>query len=709
MKKVSIMAVAAFCLLLPVSIAAQEIYSKATLPAPGTPGKIVTLTDDIRGPWVDTGSAWIPLTSKVNVRWFGATGNGVTDDSAAIQAALNAAADFTNASSTLYFPAGKYRIAQPVSKDFSTSRSQLIVEGDGSSSKLLLNVSSTATALTFINGYDVLLRNLIFVGPDDRANLGRGISFINVLMASVEHCSFFGLHSTVMSWGGVIHAQGSRLFVRNSSFRACSGNHVLNTGNITVQDWKEFHGENLEFIDFGVLDGVYHTIIASPDGWIRLGNVYTPINSYTGGFATMRNIVSDEGAASQLKAYTDNGNQIQSILVDNWRANNGVTKGFWFHNVKNAVISHSQVAYQPSAVQDGFEAVLATNVNLLVVERSQFLYNSNAITLGAGTLAARIVDSTYGHLNNPGGAKITIDNAGQEVQSANPSTFLLAAQQPALSTAGSGVFYLDNATGRLMGSFLGSSFFPLHGGAFTNSLVDNFSVASIDPLKWVYTQTGTGSVSGAQSNGLLNFTARNNCTSCDDSAYYESANSYDFTMSGSVSVQAILNLKATPNHPAFWSQGLEVWQGTKLLYMMRFDNRSSLLIVDEAGTTYAVNDNYWRIRYEAGFVKFETAPDGLNWTVRKSSQSVVTPNKVKIRLRVRAGYTQVVTGQAQFDNFKFTQFLLPVLNDNGSVVKANGDIEFTDSTKGFILKAPNGKRYRVTVDDTGQLKTTLLP
>jgi hypothetical protein len=130
---------------------------------------------------------------------------------------------------------------------------------------------------------------------------------------------------------------------------------------------------------------------------------------------------------------------------------------------------------------------------------------------------------------------------------------------------------------------------------------------------------------------------------------------------------------------------------------------------DANGGTRSPYANYWRIRYESGFIKYETSPDGLNWTTRRSTQPAIVPNKVKVRLAVRAAFTQIVSGQAQFDNFKFTQFLLPVLNDNGDVVKASGDIEFTDSSKGFILKSPNGKRYRVTVDDTGQLKATLLP
>jgi hypothetical protein len=44
----------------------------------------------------------------------------------------------------------------------------------------------------------------------------------------------------------------------------------------------------------------------------------------------------------------------------------------------------------------------------------------------------------------------------------------------------------------------------------------------------------------------------------------------------------------------------------------------------------------------------------------------------------------------------------------GGTIKANSDIEVTDSTKGIILKSPNGTRYRVTVSDLGILSTASL-
>lgn len=44
---------------------------------------------------------------------------------------------------------------------------------------------------------------------------------------------------------------------------------------------------------------------------------------------------------------------------------------------------------------------------------------------------------------------------------------------------------------------------------------------------------------------------------------------------------------------------------------------------------------------------------------------------------------------------------------SGSVYCGN-DVEITDSTKGVILKSPNGTRYRITVNDSGVLTTTAL-
>ena len=75
-------------------------------PPPLMPGRLRRLTDRARGVWMATGTAWFSLAGEiVNVKEFGAVGDGIIDDTAAIQAAFNAVPD----GGMLYLPAGCYR------------------------------------------------------------------------------------------------------------------------------------------------------------------------------------------------------------------------------------------------------------------------------------------------------------------------------------------------------------------------------------------------------------------------------------------------------------------------------------------------------------------------------------------------------------------------------------------------------------------------
>jgi len=82
-------------------------YTLATLPPAGTAGRLARVTDNIRGVWMDDGAQWVSVTGVANVKDFGANGNDITDDTAAIQAAI--AAVNSIGGGTVYFPAGTYR------------------------------------------------------------------------------------------------------------------------------------------------------------------------------------------------------------------------------------------------------------------------------------------------------------------------------------------------------------------------------------------------------------------------------------------------------------------------------------------------------------------------------------------------------------------------------------------------------------------------
>jgi len=50
----------------------------------------------------------------------------------------------------------------------------------------------------------------------------------------------------------------------------------------------------------------------------------------------------------------------------------------------------------------------------------------------------------------------------------------------------------------------------------------------------------------------------------------------------------------------------------------------------------------------------------------------------------------------------------PKLSTESSGVLVTGDLEIANSSDGIILESPNGTRYRVTVDNSGNLSTAAL-
>lgn len=87
-------------------------YTKAGLPSPGSAGRIARVTDDARGLWIDTGTQWVALNGGVlNVKMFGAKGDGVTNDTDAF-IAVSAAVNTLGGGVEINIPPGVYMVGQ---------------------------------------------------------------------------------------------------------------------------------------------------------------------------------------------------------------------------------------------------------------------------------------------------------------------------------------------------------------------------------------------------------------------------------------------------------------------------------------------------------------------------------------------------------------------------------------------------------------------
>jgi hypothetical protein len=75
------------------TLLAVEVFTKASMPAPGNAGRVIMLSDYNRGLWLDTGTLFVSLDGEIfNIKNFGAVADsGVTDNGPAIRACITAA------------------------------------------------------------------------------------------------------------------------------------------------------------------------------------------------------------------------------------------------------------------------------------------------------------------------------------------------------------------------------------------------------------------------------------------------------------------------------------------------------------------------------------------------------------------------------------------------------------------------------------------
>jgi hypothetical protein len=122
-------------------------------------------------------------TTVINMKQAGAKGDGVTDDTKAIQTAINAAPNNTR----FYFPAGTYQL----NNINITNRSQLQFDGDGDLTVLQYRGVPTGYVfmMTFSGVTDLVIQNLAW---DNKAipNYG-GVRFYNVKRVRIQHTHFF--------------------------------------------------------------------------------------------------------------------------------------------------------------------------------------------------------------------------------------------------------------------------------------------------------------------------------------------------------------------------------------------------------------------------------------------------------------------------------------------------------------------------------------
>ena len=128
--------------------------------------KVYNRGTDLNGSMQYQWSATKVLQERINVRDYGAVGNGSTDDKQAIQNAINAV---PSGGGVVYFPSGTYRITGKLT--LSDSQNCIILEGCGADTgpngegSIIYQYDGVDTEFIEINGSDsITIRHLLFKG-----------------------------------------------------------------------------------------------------------------------------------------------------------------------------------------------------------------------------------------------------------------------------------------------------------------------------------------------------------------------------------------------------------------------------------------------------------------------------------------------------------------------------------------------------------------
>ncbi|MBQ9415224.1 MAG: hypothetical protein IJU20_00060 [Clostridia bacterium] len=152
-------------------------------------------------------SQWLTdeyLVSLCDVRYYGAKGDGVTDDSSAFQTALNYASD--KGGGVVYVPVGTYRLEKPLNVPGKVSLVGDLEPGTTNGSVLLIahgkgttDISGSAIQV----GTQSAVKNLAFYYPEQKLENGTAVEFPpTILQKSVESITLTNLYF-VNSYTGI--------------------------------------------------------------------------------------------------------------------------------------------------------------------------------------------------------------------------------------------------------------------------------------------------------------------------------------------------------------------------------------------------------------------------------------------------------------------------------------------------------------------------
>lgn len=374
--------------------------------------------------------------TTINLKDFGATGDGTTDDGPALQSALDALADAGGG--TLFVPEGSYAIVTPVSKDFSGLATSIVIAGVESStvvdttgdglalsrgldlvSEFLPRTGSADIAISLSGLQSFLIHDMTFMGtPIVSTDAYVTLNFYGIEDAIIRHCEFYGLSSQIAG-GAIVRSIHSYLRIEQTKFLGSTGHSAVYVPVVENLEWRGVAVRDTVFLDYGQRPELFtKTSMGAPIGWISIGNPEIVTNNSPRREVIVDTVFLDEGALYGILVVPDRyapppwGIDLIYVTGMHMNVSNLGTSGNFLSKPKAVLIESSR--YQWSHNADC--AINLRGVQRAVIDRAECVAHADTIRADAATVDLTVIDSIYTNLASEAQTTLVVntENAGED-------------------------------------------------------------------------------------------------------------------------------------------------------------------------------------------------------------------------------------------------------------------------------------------------------